>query len=192
MTRPRRAAPLPPIRLRLTILLAVMTLAFLGIGARLVELQARDRTHLSSLGVGQRVQTVALPAERGSIFDRNGVDLALSVPQTTIVADPHVMHHPATDAAKLARVVVVDEAELEAKLSQPHSRFAYVARKVDDATVRAREGVTSQRPLLHPGVEALLPVGPARRTRARLRRHRQLRTRRPRVVLRGELERPLG
>jgi cell division protein FtsI (penicillin-binding protein 3) len=135
VTRPRRAAPLPSIRLRLTILLAVMTLAFLGIGARLVELQARDQTHLNSLGVGQRVQTVALPAERGSIFDRNGVDLALSVPQTTIVADPHVIHNPAAYATKLARAAVVSEPELEARLSQPGSQFAYVARKVDDATV---------------------------------------------------------
>ena len=87
------------------------------------------------MGVGQRVQTVTLPAERGSIFDRNGVDLALSVPQTTIVADPHVIHDPKAFAAKLAPVAVVNEAELEAKLSQPKSRFAYVARKVDDATV---------------------------------------------------------
>jgi cell division protein FtsI (penicillin-binding protein 3) len=112
-----------------------MTLAFLGIGARLVELQARDQTHLRSLGLGQRVQTVTLPAERGSIFDRNGVDLALSVPQTTIVADPHVIHNPTKYAAKLARAAVVNAAELETRLSQPHSRFAYVARKVDDATV---------------------------------------------------------
>jgi cell division protein FtsI (penicillin-binding protein 3) len=135
VTRTRRAVPLPPIRLRLAILLAVMTLAFLGIGARLVDLQARDQTHLRSLGVGQRVQTVTLAAERGNIFDRNGVDLALSVPQTTIVADPHVIHNPKAYAAKLAPVVVVDEQALETKLSEPHSQFAYVARKVDDATV---------------------------------------------------------
>ena len=135
MTRSRRGAPLPPIRLRLTILFAVITLAFLGIGVRLVDLQARDQTQLVSMGVGQRVQTVTLPAERGTIFDRNGIDLALSVPQTTIVADPHVIHDPKAFAAKLAPVAVVNEAELEAKLSQPKSRFAYVARKVDDATV---------------------------------------------------------
>ena len=57
------------------------------------------------------------------------------MPQTTIVADPHVIHDPKAFAAKLAPVAVVNEAELEAKLSQPKSRFAYVARKVDDATV---------------------------------------------------------
>ena len=82
------------------------------------------------------MQTVTLAAERGDIFDRNGVDLALSVPQTTIVADPHVIHNPKAVAAKLAPVVVVDEASLVAKLSQPGSQFAYVARKVDDATVK--------------------------------------------------------
>jgi cell division protein FtsI/penicillin-binding protein 2 len=122
-------------RLRLAVLLGVIVLAFVGIGARLVDLQARDRTHLSSLGVGQRVRTVTLAAERGSIFDRNGTDLALSVPQTTIVADPSVVRDPASVASKLAPIVSVDRDELEAKLSNPASRFAYVARKVDDPTV---------------------------------------------------------
>jgi cell division protein FtsI/penicillin-binding protein 2 len=113
----------------------VIVLAFVGIGARLVDLQARDRTHLNSLGLGQRVRTVTLAAERGSIFDRNGTDLALSVPQTTIVADPSVIRDPAAFASKLAPVVAVDRDELETKLSNRASRFAYVARKVDDATV---------------------------------------------------------
>jgi cell division protein FtsI/penicillin-binding protein 2 len=112
-----------------------MTLAFVGIGARLVDLQARDQTHLRSLGLGQRVRTVTLAAERGSIFDRNGIDLAISVPQTTIVADPHVIRDGERYAAKLAPIVVVDQESLAARLSDRASRFAYVARKVDDATV---------------------------------------------------------
>jgi cell division protein FtsI (penicillin-binding protein 3) len=112
-----------------------MLLAFVGIGARLVNLQARDQTHLRSLGEGQRTETVTLSAERGNIFDRNGVDLAMSVPETSIVADPHVIHHPAAYAAKLAPIVVVDEHSLERRLADRRSRFAYVARKVDDATV---------------------------------------------------------
>src|SRR5438067_4367221 len=121
-------------RLRLSILLAVVFLSFLGIGARLVNLQARDQRHLRSLGVDQRSQTVTVPAERGSIFDRNGVDLALSVPQTTIVADPHVIRDPQAYAAALAPLVVTDEQALAARMSDRNSRFAYVARKLDDAT----------------------------------------------------------
>jgi cell division protein FtsI (penicillin-binding protein 3) len=114
----------------------VTVLAFAAIGVRLFDLQARDRTHLSSLGVGQRVRTVTLPAERGTIFDRNDNVLAMSVPQTTIVADPHVIKDPLVYAAKLAPIVQVDQAELEQQLSDPTSRYEYVARKVGDDTAQ--------------------------------------------------------
>jgi cell division protein FtsI (penicillin-binding protein 3) len=133
-SRARRepARPLPPIRLRVVGILLVMVLAFAAIGVRLFDLQARDRTHLTSLGLGQRVRTVAIPAERGNIFDRSGKVLAVSVPQTTIVADPRVIKDPVAYAAKLAPIVQVDQAELAQKLSNRSSAFAYVARKVND------------------------------------------------------------
>jgi cell division protein FtsI (penicillin-binding protein 3) len=114
----------------------VTILAFAGIGARLFDLQARDRSHLESLGVGQRVRTVAIPAERGNIFDRTGKVLAVSVPQTTIVADPRVIKEPVVYAAKLAPIVHVDQSELETRLANRTSAFAYVARKVDDQTAK--------------------------------------------------------
>jgi cell division protein FtsI (penicillin-binding protein 3) len=133
-TRPKRAParPLPPIRLRLIAILVVVVLAFAAIGVRLFDLQARDRSHLVSLGLGQRVRTVAIPAERGNIFDRSGKVLAVSVPQTTVVADPRVIKDPVAYAAKIAPIVQVDEAALEERLSNRTSAFAYVARKVND------------------------------------------------------------
>ena len=111
-----------------------MVLAFAAIGVRLFDLQARDRSHLASLGLGQRVRTVAIPAERGNIFDRSGKVLAVSVPQTTIVADPRVIKDPVAYAAKLAPIVQVDQAALAERLSNHTSAFAYVARKVNDPT----------------------------------------------------------
>jgi cell division protein FtsI (penicillin-binding protein 3) len=114
----------------------VTVLAFAGIGVRLFDLQARDRSHLESLGVGQRERTVTIPAERGNIFDRTGKVLAVSVPQTTIVADPRVIKDPVAYAAKLAPIVHVDQSALETQLANRKSAFAYVARKVDDATAK--------------------------------------------------------
>jgi cell division protein FtsI (penicillin-binding protein 3) len=116
------------------VLLVVLMLAFAGIGVRLFQLQARDQSHLTSLGVSQRVTTVQLPAERGSIFDRNGVDLAVSVPQTTIVADPSVIKDPETYANEIAPIVGVDATTLLPELADHKSQFAYIARKVDDTT----------------------------------------------------------
>jgi cell division protein FtsI/penicillin-binding protein 2 len=113
-----------------------MVLAFGGIGVRLFQLQTRDTAHLAGLGYGQRVRTIELPAERGSIFDRAGRVLAVSVPQTTISADPRVIEEPLVYAAKLAPILHVDQQALEGRLSIPDAAFAYVARKVDDATVK--------------------------------------------------------
>jgi cell division protein FtsI (penicillin-binding protein 3) len=128
--------PHPPLRPRLLVIVLVTVLAFAAISVRLFDLQARDRSHLTSLGLGQRVRTITIPAERGNIFDRTGKVLALSVPQTTIVADPRVIKDPATYAATLAPIVHVDQSDLQERLSNPKSAFAYVARKVDDKTAK--------------------------------------------------------
>src|SRR5262249_6433494 len=130
------ARPLPPIRARVVAIVVVSVLAFAAIGVRLFDLQARDRSHLTSLGFDQRIRTIAVPAERGNIFDRTGKVLAVSVPQTTVVADPRVIKDPVADAAKLAPIVHVDQAELETRLSDRTKGFVYVARKVDDATAK--------------------------------------------------------
>ncbi len=112
-----------------------MLVAFAAIGVRLYDLQAREQPHLRSLALDQRVRTIDLPAERGSIFDRNGIDLAVSVPQTTISADPRVIDDPVAYAAKLAPIVLADPAALEERLSDRDSAFAYIGRKLDDVTV---------------------------------------------------------
>ncbi|MET0421094.1 MAG: penicillin-binding protein 2 [Acidimicrobiia bacterium] len=135
-SRARKGTTLPPIRLRLGALLAAMLVCFAAIGMRLYDLQTRDRPHLSSLGVGQRVQTISISAARGSIFDRNGVELAMSVPQTTISADPRVIDDPIGYAAKLAPIVMTDQAALAERLGAKHSAFAYVGRKLDDDKVK--------------------------------------------------------
>lgn len=114
-------------------LLVLVVLAFGGITARLMQIQGFSADRLSALGAGQRVSTVELSAERGTIFDRNGVDLALSVPQESVFADPRLVRDPVGDAARLAPVLGVDQAELEAKLSVPDSAFAYLARQIDPA-----------------------------------------------------------
>ncbi len=113
-----------------------MALAFAGIAARLVDLQAVGARRYARLGLDQRVATLQLAAERGSIFDRNGADLAVSVPEQTVMADPRVVRDPDADAAKLAPVLGVDAATLRARLAQRDRAFVYLARTVDDATVR--------------------------------------------------------
>jgi cell division protein FtsI (penicillin-binding protein 3) len=128
--RPRPGAT----RRRLIGLLAVLVLVFIAVGARLVDLQALGRERYTQLGLDQRVRTVQLAAERGSVFDRHGHDLAASVPQQTAWANPRVVKDPAAYAAQLAPIVGADEAALRERLSQRDKGFVYVARKLDAAT----------------------------------------------------------
>jgi cell division protein FtsI (penicillin-binding protein 3) len=121
-------------RRRLVALLAALVVVFLVVGARLVDLQAIGRERYAQLGFDQRVRTVNLAAERGSVFDRNGHDLAASVPQQTVWANPRVVKDPAAYAAQLAPLVHVDEGSLRDRLAERTKGFVYVARKVDSAT----------------------------------------------------------
>jgi cell division protein FtsI (penicillin-binding protein 3) len=117
-------------------MLIVVTIAFVVIAARLVNLQALDTGRYARLGLDQRVHTVKLAAERGSIFDRNGADLAISVPQDTLWADPRVISDPTGYAATLAPMLNIDQNALEQRLSQHDLAFVYVARKVTPALVK--------------------------------------------------------
>lgn len=120
--------------------LCVVVVAFAAIGVRLVDVQALGRDRYAQLGLDQRLRSVELAAERGSIFDRNGSDLAVSVQQETVFADARVISDPAAYAAQLAPIVGADEGELTLQLAQDDKAFVYVARKVaDDTAARVRE-----------------------------------------------------
>jgi cell division protein FtsI (penicillin-binding protein 3) len=128
-------------RLRLGALLVVLLLAFAAIGVRLVQVQVLDPGEYASFGASQRFQQVTLPADRGSIFDRNGNDLAVSLAQRTVYADPRLVEDPAATAAALAPLLDLDgpaTAELTAKLAG-EGAFTYVARRVSDDVAEAVE-----------------------------------------------------
>lgn len=113
-----------------------VALVFGLIGARLVDVQARNREHYQQLGIDQRVHSVTLAAERGSIFDRNGNDLAVSVARSTIWADPRYVKDPERYARLIAPLVGEDPIALSARLGQKNLSFVFVARKVERTAVK--------------------------------------------------------
>ena len=133
--RHQRTAVSP--RRRLIGIFVVIGLVFALIGARLVDVQARNRSHYAQIGLDQRVRVVSLAADRGSIFDRNGNDLAVSASRSSIWADPRHIKDPNAYAAKLAPIVGVDAATLATTLGQKDHAFVYVARKVESSVVKA-------------------------------------------------------
>lgn len=79
-------------------------------------------------------RTRELSAQRGAIFDRNGDELALSVPASTVVVDPrHVLDVNGTVAVLGRLLELSDEArdELAIEMTSCDCGFLYVARQVD-------------------------------------------------------------
>lgn len=108
-----------------------MALLF-GIAAvKLFDVQVVQPTRYVTLGERQRLVRQPLSAPRGTISDREGVELALSVPQTTIFADPTLVRDPVGEAQTLAPVLGMDAGTLAQKL-HAHGRFVYLARMVAD------------------------------------------------------------
>jgi cell division protein FtsI (penicillin-binding protein 3) len=97
-------------RIRLTALLVAIALAFGVVAIRLVDLQVFSRAALARDAVAQRLIDVAIPATRGAIYDRSGVDLALDVPREFVYADPAlVLQDYRSDYARsLAPILGVD------------------------------------------------------------------------------------
>jgi len=127
---------------RLGLCSAVIVVAFAALAVRVAQLQMFSGDKYQQLALAQTLRTVPLAAERGSVFDRNGRDLAMSIERTTVYADPTLVTDPVGEAAKLAPVVHADEATLVARLSDKGSpdhprRFAYVARTVTDTVAQA-------------------------------------------------------
>lgn len=126
-----RASRIQIPRRRLFAVLLVAILLFTLVIGRLAQVQVLASDTYADIGENQRVHTVKLPAGRGSIFDRNGHDLALSVPQQTVWGDPQAIKDPYRTAALLAPVLDKPADDLQVLLTKP-GRFVYLARKVTD------------------------------------------------------------
>jgi cell division protein FtsI (penicillin-binding protein 3) len=119
--------------LRVVVVGVVFILAWIGIGYRLFQVQVVEAAQFMADGENQRIHVEDIPAKRGTIFDRDGIELAVTVDLPTVVADPSQITDPAGTAEVLAPLVDGDVAQLTQRFDQPESKFAYVARHVDPA-----------------------------------------------------------
>jgi cell division protein FtsI (penicillin-binding protein 3) len=121
---------------RIGLLFAVFLgmLALAGVRAGWLGVVKADA--LRKAAATQQTAQVTVPARRGAITDRNGIELAVSQPAMTVAATPYLIEDPAKVAAKLAKPLRVDEDKLLRQLTRRDTGFAYLARRVP--AVRAR------------------------------------------------------
>ena len=86
---------------------------------------------LGARAVQQQVEDMVVPARRGTILDRHGMELAVSEDAVTVFAHPFLIDDPARVSARLAPLIGVPADDLLKKLSDRKSTFVYLRHKMD-------------------------------------------------------------
>jgi cell division protein FtsI (penicillin-binding protein 3) len=94
---------------------------------RTVYLGVVQGATLRKAASNEQLTTEAVTAPRGTITDRNGVDLAISEPAQEISADPYLITDPLEAARQLAPLLGQTQSVVLRKLSE-RSGFVYLAR----------------------------------------------------------------
>ena len=138
---------------RIVSMFVVVAILLSLLGVRVALLQTVWAGDYREASVSQRTRVQVIRAERGSILDRNGRELALPVPTRTVFADPRSVVDPVGVANVVAGVLQLDsqaEVELATKLQNKTSSFVYIARQADKEVADAilalgLKGVSSYR-----------------------------------------------
>jgi len=93
-----------------------------------------------SIGTSQRASMSKTSVGRGSIFDRDGNEMAITVPAKSLYANPQAIVDPVATARVLAQMLGLDanaEIDLSTKLSDKGTTFVYIQRFVDEELTKA-------------------------------------------------------
>ncbi len=118
------------IQIRIRIFGAFFILVFLLIAGRAYYLQVVQAPALQSRADQQRQRVIKLAPQRGSIYDRWGDPLAVSLAAESLYADPVMVKNPRDAAAELSKLLKKPRKELTRLLSC-RKRFVWLARKLD-------------------------------------------------------------
>ena len=115
-----------------------------AVALRLFWLQVIDGPRLASEAEGRRTNVVTLTARRGTIYDRNGKVLAMSVECQTIYANPKVVENASAVAQVLAQNLGGVASDYVGDLTAD-TTFRYIKRQVDqDVADKIKQELSDQ------------------------------------------------
>ena len=117
---------------RIGLVMGGLALGFIALIGRGVYLQTEQHEFLKNQGDQRFVRTIALPASRGTITDRNGATLALSAPTESLYAVPSGMkvEPTAEQLAELSRLINMPVDAIQERLAKKDKDFIYLKRQL--------------------------------------------------------------
>ena len=121
---------------RSKLIVATIAIAFAGLAVRAAYVQVIENAFFKRQGEVRFARTLAVPASRGRILDRNGLLLASSVPAPSIWANPEDLERNPAKLARLAQLLEMAPGDLEKKLANEDKTFVWLKRQLDESVVK--------------------------------------------------------
>ena len=115
-------------------LAAILLLWALAIFGKLISLQVMQHAKYAAIARSQQEHKIDIPAPRGTILDRNGQPLAISVPVASVSVNPQQIANIRLATEVLGNTLNLDQKVLFSRLEwarQNHKGFMWVKRRID-------------------------------------------------------------
>ncbi len=120
------------IRSRFIFLLALISIMLLGLFARSFYLQYLESDFLNTEGDKKHIKYKNIPANRGSIYDRNGIPLAVSIPVYRLIVDPKTMlakENYIELLNSLSKIISKPVSEIDTEIKKRSAKRYYVLKR---------------------------------------------------------------
>ena len=119
-------------RMRMVGVVGLMAIMSAGVVLRLYALQGTQHGKWNKIALKQHGTGVDIEGARGVIADRNGIQLAVSIPALKLGIHPKWIKNKQDSSEKLAQILEVPKAEIEAKLKEDKN-FTVIAKGISTA-----------------------------------------------------------
>jgi cell division protein FtsI (penicillin-binding protein 3) len=132
-------------------------MVLLGIAlARATYLGAFKADALQRAASSQQIVTTQIPATRGTITDRNGVQLAISQSASDVTADPFLIKNPVPAAQKLAPLLHEPVLTVLSQLTR-HTGYVLMAHQISSAAAKQISALSIDGIATTPDVKRIYP-----------------------------------
>ena len=121
--------PINWLKIRIFVLLCLIFVCFGLISGRMFQLQVLKKEALYRMAAQQQHAQIPLVPKRGTISDREGNELAVSIEVDSVYADPQKIVDPGRTAQSLVAILQIDPEELKERLRSKNS-FEWIQRKI--------------------------------------------------------------
>ena len=121
-------------RKRIYFLFFLFIIAFVLIVYKLVSIQYFYASDYKIYADYQHMEEFVVNSSRGKILDRNGVELATSLIEKTVYANPRFVISPEMEAEALVDILDFDYESVKSKLEDKNLGFVYLKRQISSET----------------------------------------------------------